>query len=169
MRRKMFVSSFVLLTVLALSVTGVFGADMFSGTWKLNLAKSTFSPGPPPEPPKEPVIQKITGVDNGIRMVEDGVNAKGQKEHGDFTVKFDGKDYPSMSMLDGKPNPAAADMISGKRIDDYNFELTLKVMGRLMFTAKNVISKDGKTRTATQTATTAQGETRTRTLFFEKQ
>src|SRR5690349_4312213 len=37
MRGKVFV---VLLAVFALSVTAAFGADMFSGTWKLNIAKS---------------------------------------------------------------------------------------------------------------------------------
>ena len=57
--RKVFVSSIVLLAVVALSATVVFGADMFSGTWKVNLAKSTYSPGPPP---KSPGTLKITAV-----------------------------------------------------------------------------------------------------------
>jgi hypothetical protein len=73
-------------------------------------------------------------------------------------------------MLDGRPDPAAADSaVSAKKIDDYTFELTFKAKGKVLFTTKNVIAKDGKTRTATRTGTTPQGETITSTILFEKQ
>src|SRR5689334_10523879 len=36
------------LLVVLLSASGIWAADASVGTWKLNVAKSTFKPGPPP-------------------------------------------------------------------------------------------------------------------------
>src|SRR5262249_8119839 len=111
MSTRTFVVSVSLLIMVALFVTVLFGADMFSGTWKLNTAKSTFSPGPVP---KEG-IGKIQAVDNGLNVVLDGVNASGQKTHTEYTMKFDGKDYPSKSTLDGKPTRTATSWFPVRR------------------------------------------------------
>ena len=72
-------------------------------------------------------------------------------------------------MLDGKPNPNGADMISVKKIDDYTYEATTKQKGKVLTVTKNVISKDGKTRTATATGKNAQGQTVNNTIVWEKQ
>jgi hypothetical protein len=143
------------LVVLALSASAVFGADMYAGTWKINIAKSTYSPGPPP---KGPATTKIEAVENGVKLTADTVNAQGQKGHVEFTVKFDGKDYPFTSLVDGKPAPNVADMISGKRINDYTFETTTKLKGKPLVTVRTVASKDGKTETTTFTSVNAQGQ-----------
>ena len=66
--------------------------------WKVDIAKSTFSPGPVP---KGPNTQKIEAVENGVKLTADGVNAQGQKTHVEFTVKLDGKDHPFTSLVDG--------------------------------------------------------------------
>ena len=42
-RTSSFVFSFVALSVIGLLSSVVVGADMFSGTWKLNVAKSKYS------------------------------------------------------------------------------------------------------------------------------
>jgi hypothetical protein len=84
-------------------------------------------------------------------------------------VKFDGKDYPEKPMIDGKPNPDGADMISMKKVDDYNYETTTKKMGKVLTTTKMVISKDGKTLTSTTTGKNAKGETVNNTAVAEKQ
>src|SRR5262245_25625365 len=131
MRTRTLVFVFLIVTVLA---TAAFGADVFSGTWKLNVAKSTYSPGPAP---KEGV-GKMEAVDNGLKVALDGVNAAGQKTHAEYTVKFDGKDYPFKATLDGKPQDVAPDMISAKKIDDYTFETTTKLKGKILGTTKNV-------------------------------
>jgi hypothetical protein len=165
MRTRLLVLSFVMLTVVAVSATVVLGADMFSGTWKANVAKSKYSPGPPPKSN----ILKFEAVDNGMKVVIDGVNATGQKTHTEYTVKFDGKDYADKVMLDGKLDPNGADMISAKKTDDFTFETTTKLKGKVLIVSKTVISKDGKTRTTTQTGTNAQGQTVNNTLVAEKQ
>jgi len=165
MRRRLLVFSLVLVAALALSATIAYGADMFAGTWKVNLAKSKFSPGPPPKSN----MQKISAVDGGMKLVADGENSEGKKTHNEYTVKFDGKDYPEKPMLDGKPNPDGADMISIKKIDDYTYEATSKKNGKVLTVTKNVVSKDGKIRTATATGKNAQGQTVSNTTVWEKQ
>ena len=165
MRRKLFVFWLLLVTALALSATMVLAADMFSGTWKVNVAKSKYSPGPPPKSN----MQKIESVAAGMKVVTDGENAEGKKTHNEYTVMFDGKDYPEHPMLDGKPNPNGADTISVKKIDDYTYEATTKQKGKVLTVTKNVVSKDGKTRTATATGKNGQGQTVNNTVIWEKQ
>ncbi len=166
MRKKMLVLSFSLIAMFTWSVTAAIGADMFTGTWKENIAKSTYTPGPPP---KNATTAKYTAVDNGLKRVSDGVNATGQKTHTESTAKFDGKDYPSNATLDGKPSPNSADMVSVKKVDDYTIEFTYKLKGKVTTSGKVVVSKDGKTETVTQTGTNAQGQAVSNTVVFEKQ
>jgi hypothetical protein len=165
MKRTIFVIALVFVAAFTISATIAYGADMFSGTWKVNLAKSKYSPGPPPKSN----MQRITAVEDGFKLVADGENSEGKKTHNEYTVKFDGKDYPEHPMLDGKPNTNGADMISVKKIDDYTYETTAKQKGKVLVTTKNVVSKDGKTRTATATGKDAQGRTVNNTIVWEKQ
>jgi len=163
MRTRLLVFSLVL--VAALAPAAVYGADMFSGTWKLNLAKSKFNPGPGPKSN----MQKIDPVAGGMKVVTDGMNTEGKKTHNEYTVKFDGKDSAEHPMVDGKANPNGADMISIKKIDDYTYEATTKQKGKVLTVTKNVISKDGKTRTATATGKNGQGQAVNNTVVWEKQ
>jgi hypothetical protein len=146
------------------SVTAI-GADMLAGTWKLNVAKSKYSPGPAPRSN----TVKFESVDGGIKLLADGVDSQGKKTHNEYTAKFDGKDSPTKPMLDGKPNPNAANAVSYKKIDDYTYEVTAKLNGKTLNVARHVISKDGKTRTVTTTGTNAQGQKLNDTTVFEKQ
>jgi hypothetical protein len=167
MKKRTLVSSTVLLAAVALSTTAVFAADMFSGTWKVNIAKSTYSSGG--APPKEQ-IAKIKATNDGVSVVVDGVNSTGQKTHTEFSVKFDGKDYPYKVTLDGKPDPnAVGETIFGRKIDDYTYELTTKLKGKVLVAGRRVVSKDGKTLTLTLTGTNAQGQPVNNTVFYEKQ
>src|SRR5215472_1539929 len=163
--RRLLILSFVLVAVLATSVTLAYSADNFSGTWKLNVAKSKFSPGPGPKSN----MQKIEAVEGGMKVVTDGENAEGKKTHNEYTVKFDGKDSPEHPMLDGKPKPTGADTISIKKVDDFTYEATTKKKGMVLTVTKNVISKDGKTRTATATGKNAEGQTVNNVVVWEKQ
>ena len=154
-----------LLAVLVFFSVTAMGADMLAGTWKLNVAKSKYSPGPAPQSN----MIKFDSVEGGIRLVADGLDSQGKKTHNEYTAKFDGKDVPTKPMLDGKPNPNAADTVSYKKIDDYTYEATAKLKGKTLNVARHVISKDGKTRTVTTTGTNAQGQKLNDMTVFEKQ
>src|SRR5689334_12325175 len=65
------------------------GGDSFIGTWKINLAKSTFSPGPPPKSS----TFKYEPSEGGFKRTQDQVDAQGQTTHTELLAKFDGKEY----------------------------------------------------------------------------
>jgi hypothetical protein len=135
------------------------------GTWKLNLAKSKYNPGPPPRSG----TTKITAVAGGIKLVADGVDDKGQATRVSYTSKFDGKDSPEKATIGGKPNPNNADAIAWKKIDDYTYESTAKLKGQVVTTTRYTISRDGKTRTNSVTGKDAQGQSVNNTAVYEKQ
>ena len=167
MRKRLLWLSTVVLAVLA-STTVILAADNWLGTWKLNVEKSKYSPGPPPKS----LTVKFEASEGGgqvglgfgvvVKLTSDGVDAQGKPTHGEYSAKFDGKDYP----WKGQPN---ADATSLKRIDDYTYESVWKKGGKVTITTNNVVSPDGKTRTSTQMGKDAQGQDVNNTVVFEKQ
>jgi hypothetical protein len=117
------------------------------GTWKLDPAKSKYSPGPKPQSQ----IAKLEDADGGLKVASDRVEADGKTTHFEYTVKLDGKDYP----VKGDPG---RDTISVKKIDDYTLEMTNKKAGKVTTTIRAVYAKDGKSRAETATGTNAQGQ-----------
>lgn len=129
------------------------------GTWKLNVAKSTFSPGPAP---RSNTI-KIERWENGQIAISDGIDAQGKPTHTEQPTKFDGKDYPR------KGAPAANTTRSYKAIDHRTYESVEKIDGKVTITTRMVISPDGKTRTLTAKGTDAQGRMVNDVTVYEKQ
>jgi hypothetical protein len=123
-------------------------ANPHAGNWTLNVAKSSYSPGPAP---KSQTLKIEGWGDDGLNYVADGVGSDGKPTHSEFQAKFDGKDY------EFKGNPDA-DTLSYKKIDDNTLEATLKRKGTAVITANVVVSADGKTRTVTQTGKNAAGK-----------
>ena len=127
------------------------------GTWKLNVAKSQFSPGPP----NQSLTVKVEASGQGEKVATDGVNADGTRTSTQYTANFDGKDYP----LTGSQ---VADTVSLKRVDARTTERTDKKGGAVAQTLRRVVSQDGKTMTVTVKGKNAQGQDVNSTLVFEK-
>jgi hypothetical protein len=152
--------------VLALGV--VLGADIANlsaqasdpriGTWKLNGAKSKYSPGPAPQS----LTVKVDPSGQGEKVTAEFVNADGTRTTTQYTANFDGKDNP----LTGSQ---IADTVSLKRIDARTTERTDKKGGKVAQTLRRVISQDGKTMTVTTTGTNAQGQAVNNVVVFDKQ
>lgn len=140
-------------------------ASLLNGTWKLNLAKSKYSPAEL-APKSGTSVFQITG--DTVKAVIDGVDAQGRKTHQEYTAKLDGKDYPWKGTIDGRPNPDQ-DAVAWKKIDDHTFEFTNKFKGQALTTQRTVIAADGKSRTNTVTGKNAQGRTINNTVVYEKQ
>jgi hypothetical protein len=140
------------------------GADNpFVGTWNLNLAKSKFDPGPP----VRSRTVTIEPAGDGVKWSIAQVDANGNRATVVEILKFDGKDYPrtTTGSLGG-----SGDTIALKPIDAYTLEETLKKGGEVVQTVRQVVSKDGKERTATyMTATNAAGQPVRNVLVFDKQ
>jgi hypothetical protein len=128
------------------------------GTWKLNVAKSKFSPGPAPK--SMSVTYSAVGAD-GMKIVVHVVPATGAEQHWEMTAHYDGKDYPV------KGNPTA-DTISVKKVDDLSGVSTMKKGGKVTATNTRTLSKDGKTLTITSEGTTEDGKPRKDVQVFEK-
>jgi hypothetical protein len=127
------------------------------GTWKLNEAKSKLGAG---IPKNLTVVYEAAG--DNIKGTIDGVDGMGKPTHNEWTGKFDGKDYP----VSGDPT---SDTRAIKKIDDHNYELTVKKDGKVTMSGKAVISADGKTRTVTVSGTNAAGKKVKGTSVYDKQ
>ena len=133
-------------------------SDPATGTWKLNVAKSKFSPGPGPKS----ITLKIEASADEQKVTAEGVYADGKSNTIEYTAKFDGKDHP----IKGSP---VADTVSLKRIDDRTIERTDKKDGKVVQTRTRVMSEDGKTFTVTMKGTNAKGQQVHSVAVFEKQ
>ena len=103
----------------------------------------------------------IAAPNGGISQTVDTVPATGAPQHWVAVGKFDSKDVP----IKGNPN---GDMMSFKKISDRSYEAVTKKGGKTMQTAIVEISADGKTRTNTQTGTTADGKPMKNKLVYDK-
>jgi hypothetical protein len=121
--------------------------DPIIGTWEINLAKSTYDPGPPPKSG----TAKYEAVEKGWKYSGKSVTADGKTSTGGWTAYFDGKDYP----YTGDPD---TDTISLKRIDRFTTEGTFKKAGKVTGHIKRVVSQDGKILTWTSEGTDAKGK-----------
>ena len=165
MKTSLLVKCFALPAAVLLIGANARGTDMLSGTWKQNPAKSKYNPGPA----FKNNTTQFELFDGGMKFSADGIDGQDRRIQNEYTVKFDGKDYPTRQLVDGKPNLNGADAVSWKRIDDYTYEQTNKYKGRTLTVARHVISKDGKTRTVNTTGVNLQGEKLDNLLVFEKQ
>jgi hypothetical protein len=118
-------------------------ADPHMGTWKLNEAKSKITPG-------TAKFNTVTfkSMSGNVNLTGDGIDAKGNPMHVEWSGKFDGKDYP----IAGDP---AADSRSYKKVDDRTLEVTVKKNDKATVTGRTIVSADGKSRTATISGRTA--------------
>ena len=134
-------------------------SDPLMGTWKLNAAKSKFSPGKPPQ--SSQTTYGPYGKD-GFQFDSQQVDAQGKPQHVTFVAEYDGKDYP----ITGDP---ARDMIFAKRLSRYSHQTTNKKDGKITTTSHREISKDGKTLTITTTGKNPQGQEVNNVQVYEKQ
>ena len=139
-------------------VSSLLAADAAIGTWKLDIGKSKFSPGPPPQ--SATVTYEDSG--GGVKRTGETVNADGSKTSFEYTAQYDGKDYP----ITGNPN---ANTIALKRVNDRTVEATLKKGDRVVTNARRVVSADGKTLTLTINGINEQGQKVKNVQVFEKQ
>jgi hypothetical protein len=157
MKGRAFLS--MLVAVLGLAMSSDLGAaEAALGTWKLNVSKSKYTPGPLPKS----ATVTYEASDGGYKRTGETIEADGKKTAFEYTAKYDGKDYPVTGS-------ELFDTITIKRIDDHTAEATLKKGGKVVRHAKRVVSKDGKTMTITMTGTNDKGEKVHNVAVYDKQ
>jgi len=127
------------------------------GTWKLNEAKSKFSPG---ATKNNTVVYEEAG--DSVKVTVDVVDGAGSAIHSEWTGKFDGKFYP----VTGDPT---SDMRSYRKINTRTLALTGKKDGKVTVTGRIVVSANGKSRTVTTTGTDAKGKRFSNRAVYDKQ
>jgi hypothetical protein len=133
-------------------------ADPTVGTWKLNLAKSTFGGGPA----LKSQIRTYSQSAQNITLKMTSVSADGKETKTQTTYHIDGKDYPSV----GNPD---FDSLSGMQIDTNTTEFTLKRAGKPVGTIRRTVSKDGQTLTLNFVITNANGVQLSQLTVFDRQ
>ena len=155
---------FVKLAVATLAITSslaAYAADNSLGTWKMNVAKSKYSPGPLPV---KGVTSTREQADGGVKVTNNGERADGTKIDATYTAKYDG----SPATVSGQGAPY--DAVSLKQVNANTFTYDAKssstkyhAHGRL------VVSADGKTLTLKAIGTDAGGKPMKVTLVYDKQ
>ena len=112
--------------------------DPVVGTWKLNVSKSKFTPGPAPTEETRVYDAQAGGINVTVRTIE----ADGHTTTIHISANYDGKDYPVTGSSD-------YDVIKLTKISERVAEATLMHGSRVIATAKREVSPDGKTMTIT--------------------
>jgi len=131
--------------------------DPMSGTWKLNVARSTYSPGPAPK--SQTIV--ISGTDEARKLVVDVTPATGPAQHWEVSGRT-GADLP---VTGTNPN---ADTYTFKRINATTIEAQYKKGGKPTIKQTAVVSADGKTLTVTGTGMDASGKPVNNVAVLEK-
>ena len=128
------------------------------GVWKLNTAKSKYSPGPAPTS----AMTKIEAAGAGVKTTVDQALSTGAI-HWEYTANYDGKD----SRVTG--NNPDADMVARTRVNATTVKTVNKKGGKVTTSNTSVVSSDGKTRTVTTTGMNAAGQTVNNVGVYDKQ
>jgi hypothetical protein len=136
-------------------------SNPWMGTWNANLAKSTFSPGPP----LRSLILTFQPEGQGHRLTIENINAQGnpakvvvirQNDNGD------GKPYPVTGA-------AAFDAEAFRTVNDSTAWIIRTKAGKIVTTIVSVMSADGKTFNDTITGVNANGQPFYNFVVYDKQ
>ena len=120
--------------------------ELLLGAWELDLARSTFSPGPPPRGE----IRSYQEEHEGIKAIILTTNPDGSKTRMEYVASFN---IPTAVVTGSQQT----DAIRLKIVDPYTAEGNLSYQGRSVGRTRRVVAKDGQTMTITldRTAPTA--------------
>jgi hypothetical protein len=135
-----------------------FAADPIVGTWKLNVAKSTFNPGAPLT-----AGTRVYTEANGLYTLDQKLTGADGKEVSNRAQYRDGKDVKSESGAVG------TDTTFGNKIDANTWDFDLKKDGKVVGHVHRVVSAGGKTLTVHNTGVQLSGAMGDETLVFDKQ
>ena len=156
MKRLVAISAFAVWS-LACASAALAQSDSFVGSWKLNIAKSKFDPGPAPK-------SQSRVWDSSGKINVEGVNAAGKKVAYGYTIKSDGTSYPVTGQI-----PNGADAISTKAVSANKVESIFKRAGKDVEATSFSVSKDGKALTIDAKGSTPDGMAFHNVTVWDKQ
>jgi hypothetical protein len=143
------------------------------GSWRMNIARSTFDPGPPPTPHVPSVVNFVSKPGGDVELLGVVVGPTGNAQMDFATLRADGRDHPlynEVSLGDlfqsQTPTPYTLSLIP---LGNGAFEMVDKMDGVVRSRRRLNVSADGNTLTAAETVVNAQGRTTaTNRLIFER-
>lgn len=112
--------------------------DPIVGTWDLDLAASTFKPGPPPKSE----LRVYETEHEGIKATVVTIYADGRKTAFEYVTSYN----DVMATVTGSQT---SDAIRMRKVDANTSEAVLLLGGRIVGRTRRVISADGRTMTIT--------------------
>ena len=155
--KRMFTVFAILFLTLTAAGLALAQSDPFVGTWKLDVAKSKYDPGPAPKSQT-----RTWGADGKVSV--EGIGATGKPMSYGYPIMSDGKDYPPTGAI-----PNKADTISTKRIAPNTIEADFMRGGKHAESTKFAVSKDGKMLTINAKGTNPDGSAFNNVTVWEKQ
>jgi hypothetical protein len=134
-------------------------ADPLIGTWKLDLSKSIFNPGPTPKSQIR-VYQAVPG--GGMKLTLTTIDVEGKSQSIDLPATPDGKKYPITGL-------GQADTVMLTPLTDRTAEAKLKYGDVVIGTARRELSPDGNTLTITYTGIDREGGQVSNIAVYAKQ
>lgn len=129
------------------------------GTWKLDLAKSVYDPGPAPY---KRAVSQIEPYEDGMKITYDLIADRGQTTHVEWVGKFDGQDY----VVEGVDYVLTN---AYSQIDANTYQVVVKVDGQITSVSHIALSPDGKTMTTETDGENQNGQELRTTTVYEKQ
>jgi hypothetical protein len=151
-----------LAAVVVVSVSG-WAQDVQTGHWTLNIAKSQFKTSPAP---KTQIVTIVPDGKDGVKVTADVVRTSGAKAAFTYSGQYDGKENPRTETGDGA---VPGQTVTLKRVDNHTVERISYLKGKKLVIEKWEISRDGKTRTVTQSGVGTDGKPVDNVLVYEKQ
>jgi hypothetical protein len=152
---------FIVGPIFALALSGAQAApagDPVMGSWKLNVARSTFTPGPG----WQSQIRVYAAAPAGVSVTWTGIDAKGETMRVSYTYAYDGRDY-------AMAGSASYDTLNAVRIDAWTVRSEEKRDGKTVGIAVRTVSRDGKLLTITDKGTNRKGQAFSQLLVFDRQ
>ena len=138
------------------AATACFAANPHVGTWKVNEAKSKFAP----DMGKTNTVMYAEKKDK-MQVTVDGVDKDGKPTHGVWMGPTDGKAYKVKGNL-------AWDAMAYKMVDDRTYDITAMKGGKMSWSGRSAVAKDGKSRTLNMSGTDAAGKKFKAKVVYDK-
>lgn len=136
--------------------------DPSLGTWKLNVAKSKFMPGPPIKGDTRSYEVNDAGW---LVVTTETIQPDGRRTGVRFAAKFDGRAYPQI----GRFAPTVT-LITYEPVNALTLKYTQRdSSGKVLSTNTRTVSADGKTMTIEQRSTDEKGQPSVNVELFERQ
>lgn len=131
-------------------------ADPIVGTWKLDVAKSKFSPGPAPQ-----AGARVYTESAGLYTLDQKITGSDGKEHSLKAQYRNGQDV--------KDPGAPASSTFAKKVSANTWNFNIKMDGKVVGHVHRVVSVDGKMLTVHNTGRQRDAAVADDTMVFDKQ